>query len=180
MVLFLAKIIAQEYMDVIKLDPALPQSMPVPSVYRCYKCRRILASKLNILDIHPPNDESSTETSFSSSKNNEEDDSDSEGYENYIAQITKKNHSRSTLKSFEENSYKCLQLILIEPLAWMQDITKELKGKIHCPKCSSNVGFFTWKNDCHCPCGFHIWPAFYLTPSKVDFSRTVQNVEATI
>jgi hypothetical protein len=33
---------------------------------------------------------------------------------------------------------------------------------------------------CQCPCGSKVSPAFYLVPSKVEWSNMVQNVEVTV
>jgi len=33
---------------------------------------------------------------------------------------------------------------------------------------------------CQCPCGSKISPAFYLVPSKVEWSNMVQNVQVTV
>lgn len=74
----------------------------------------------------------------------------------------------------------CTKAYFIEPLSWMKDITHCTEGKLYCPKCNFKVGSFTWIMGCHCPCGSQIAPAFYLTPSKVDWSNVVKNVEVTI
>lgn len=33
---------------------------------------------------------------------------------------------------------------------------------------------------CQCPCGARVSPAFYLVPSKVEWSNFVQNVQVTV
>ena len=43
------KVLAPPYTDVIKKDPALHTVRPEPVVYRCKKCRRVLATASNLL-----------------------------------------------------------------------------------------------------------------------------------
>ena len=38
----------------------------------------------------------------------------------------------------------CSEIYFVEPLAWMPSITQSLQGKIHCPKCKSKLGSFSW------------------------------------
>ncbi|XP_076254777.1 dual specificity protein phosphatase MPK-4 [Rhynchophorus ferrugineus] len=45
-------ILPQNFRDLIQTDPGLPQSQPDPNVYRCRKCRRVLACKNNLIS-HP-------------------------------------------------------------------------------------------------------------------------------
>lgn len=49
------KILPQSFADLIKPDPALVRERPDPIVYRCKKCRRVLASQANIIP-HLPRD----------------------------------------------------------------------------------------------------------------------------
>ncbi|CAH1369393.1 dual specificity protein phosphatase MPK-4-like [Tenebrio molitor] len=123
------KILPQEFMDLIKFDPGLTQTHPEPNVYRCKKCRRVLACESNLIT-HKISNEICTKTYF------------------------------------------------IEPLAWM-NVTQNIQDKLYCPKCNTKVGSFSWIMGCQCPCGIQVAPAFYLTPSKVDFTNVVKNVEMT-
>ncbi|RZC39132.1 DSPc domain containing protein [Asbolus verrucosus] len=123
------KILPQTFMDLIKFDPGLTQTQPEPNVYRCKKCRRVLASESNLIT-HKIGGEVCTKTYF------------------------------------------------LEPLAWM-NVTQTTHGKLICPKCSNKIGSFSWIMGCQCPCGVQVAPAFYLTPSKVDFTNVVKNVEMT-
>ncbi|XP_050308982.1 dual specificity protein phosphatase MPK-4 [Anthonomus grandis grandis] len=123
------KILPQNFMDLIQPDPGLPQTQPHPNVYRCKKCRRVLASENNLI-VH------------------------------------------------QENGKKCIKTYFLEPISWM-DVTQTLQGKLHCPKCKHKVGSFSWIMGCQCPCGVQVAPAFYLVPSKVDYTNVVKNVEMT-
>lgn len=128
-----AKILPQDYFDLIKADPGLTQIQPEPNVYRCKKCRRVLAGESNLI-IH----------------------------------IDK-----------TEDKY-CTKTHFMEPLSWMAGVTQNTQGKLHCPKCNNKVGSFSWIMGCQCPCGSQVAPAFYLCPSKVDWTNVVKNVECTI
>ncbi|XP_050497753.1 dual specificity protein phosphatase MPK-4-like [Diabrotica virgifera virgifera] len=123
------KILPQEFHYLIQPDPSLEQTEPEPNVYRCKKCRRILAAESNLL-LH------------------------------------------------ESNGVVCKETYFVEPIAWM-NVLQENQGKILCPKCSTKLGSFSWIMGCQCPCGIQVAPAFYLTPSKVDFCNVVKNLETT-
>lgn len=43
-----------------------------------------------------------------------------------------------------ESAEICTETYFIEPLAWMKDVHKNVQGKLHCPKCSSKLGSFSW------------------------------------
>ncbi|XP_030767050.1 dual specificity protein phosphatase MPK-4-like, partial [Sitophilus oryzae] len=124
------KILPQDFKDLIQPDPGLPQSNPDPNVYRCKKCRRVLACEHNLI-IH-----------LNSAKS------------------------------------KCSQMYFVEPMAWM-NVSQVTQGKLHCPKCSNKVGSFSWVMGCQCPCGVKVAPAFYLVPSKIDYTNVVKNIEVT-
>ncbi|KAF5307783.1 hypothetical protein FQR65_LT06654 [Abscondita terminalis] len=130
-----AKILPQDFFDLIKPDPGLIRIQPEPNVYRCKKCRRIVASESNLI-IHQDGQSA--------------------------------------------NKVYCNKTYFIEPLSWMNNITQTTQGKLHCPKCGTKLGSFSWIMGCQCPCGCQVAPAFYLTPSKVDWTNVVKNVEVTI
>lgn len=169
-------------MDLVKPDPGLIQSNPEPIVYRCRKCRRIIAAKSNLIT-HTPisikdpiNFESKTSTKAEVHAQPSE----------LAEQLNKKlcldsvNNSEKSSDCGAQTAARCKEIIFIEPLAWMHDITKQTQGKLNCPKCQSKLGNFTWINSCNCPCGKNVSPAFYLVPSKVELTHTVQNVEITV
>lgn len=130
-----AKILPRDYYDLIKPDPGLTQVQPEPNVYRCKRCRRIVAAESNLL------------THFDRK---------------------------------ETNHIMCRQTYFIEPLAWMGNITQCTEGKLHCPKCDVKLGSFSWIMGALCPCGCQVAPAFYLVPSKIDWTNVVKNVEITV
>ncbi|KOC65958.1 Dual specificity protein phosphatase 12 [Habropoda laboriosa] len=162
-----AKILPQNCAELIKPDPALATVRPEPTVYRCKKCRRIVASASNILP-HMPK-EKQIWRHISSKKTSKQSKS-----------------SHEPLGPLERNKEEqqpvefCTKILFVEPLAWMPDITHNVEGKLNCPKCSTKLGSFSWIAGSQCPCGSKIAPAFYLVPSKVDWSNAVQNVQVTV
>ncbi|KAG7197840.1 hypothetical protein KM043_001652 [Ampulex compressa] len=159
------KILPQSCVDLIKADPALMTVRPEPTVYRCKKCRRIVASASNILP-HLPREKqiwrhvSSKQTS---------------------KQIKSPQEVVAGAKKAEQRPVEfCNKIYFIEPLAWMPDITHKVEGKLYCPSCNTKLGSFSWIAGSQCPCGSKIAPAFYLVPSKVDWSNAVQNVQVTV
>lgn len=162
-------------MDLVKQDPGLIQTNPEPIVYRCKKCRRIVASKSNIITHKPlPNAQRTKELKLDAYSD------DNTGI--MIDQISDKlkENSLSSDRSSDVDIDVCKDVYFLEPLAWMDGILRQTNGKLHCPKCQSKLGSFSWTMGCHCPCGTQVSPAFYLVPSKVELSRSVQNVQITV
>lgn len=184
-----AKILPQNYMDLVKPDPGLIQSKPEPIVYRCRKCRRIVAAKSNLITHTPA---SNTDVKVADTKHvtfqadihtHDENTSDElqMGGKRLLERVNTLCISSNSDKSADgETLQRCKEILFIEPLAWMLDIGKQTQGKLNCPKCQSKLGNFTWINSCNCPCGKNVSPAFYLVPSKVELTHSVQNVEITV
>lgn len=182
-------------MDLVKQDPGLIQSNPEPIVYRCKKCRRIIAAKSNLIThtaasikeqkmTEPKPKVTSTRAEIHNAPNDEnainEIKPNSKGLLERLNTQLYISSTNSDKSSDCEAQPRCKEIIFIEPLAWMLDITKQTQGKLNCPKCQSKLGNFTWINSCNCPCGKNIFPAFYLVPSKVELTHSVQNVEITV
>lgn len=194
-----AKILPQSCMNLVKPDPALCQSNPEPIVYRCRKCRRIVAAKSNLIThtrvtptkaiavISAPSviaPSAITTTSAIVHATNEDSTC-----VNLMSELVTKmntqigvNSTNSSDRSIDlpDQQSRCKEILFIEPLAWMVDVCKQTQGKLNCPKCQSKLGNFTWINGCNCPCGKNVSPAFYLVPSKVELSHSVKNVEITV
>ncbi|XP_075227720.1 dual specificity protein phosphatase MPK-4 [Lycorma delicatula] len=143
------KILPQDCLDVVRPDPALITVKPDPLVYRCCRCRRIVASASNLLP--------------------------------HVAREkpTWKNEDWPPVVNNEDKPL-CMMTYFIEPLSWMKSVLQSVEGKIYCPKCNSKIGSFSWIMGCQCPCGAKVSPAFYLVPSKVEWSNFVQNVQVTV
>ncbi|KAJ8680385.1 hypothetical protein QAD02_016172 [Eretmocerus hayati] len=163
-----AKIVPQNYGDLIKPDPALLSTHPEPTVYRCKKCRRVVANASNVLP-HKPR-EKQVWRHVSSKRYDKVQRHTKEG----------KAPMENEKKEEEVSDRFCDKTYFIEPLAWMPDIMHKVDGKLHCPKCNSKLGSYSWVSGCQCPCGSKIAPAFYLIPSKVDWSNVVQNIQSTV
>lgn len=114
------KMLPLNFYDLIQTDPGLGQIKCNSRVFRCKKCRRIVAADSNLI----------------------------------LHQAKREN---------------CRKFSFIEPLAWM-NCAQNIEGTLFCPKCNVILGSFNWTLGCKCPCGVRVVPAFYLTPSKVDYS----------
>ncbi|CAH2068141.1 unnamed protein product, partial [Iphiclides podalirius] len=217
------KIIPQLFADLIKPDPGLVRERPDPIVYRCKKCRRIVASQSNIIPhlpkqvkvelakkgIRPPPskltglncaengqllieklkslacqimDQNGKECEASSDSNGsgqiEVQESD-EGTSQVLDGYTEGNMVDASIVARVDE--QCCRLVwFVEPMSWMKGVTNEPHGKLHCPKCQNKIGSFSWIMGCKCPCGQKVAPAFYLVPSKVEWSNIVQNVQITV
>lgn len=208
-----AKRLPVNCMDVVKPDPSVTQEMPDPIVYRCRKCRRVLATKSNLLmhKLKPPGQSPAKHHSLSDVAGFNDDESDSEhkeeemacggtnvapsastvddpeskGKEPPLSYVTEQMR-RSSISSNQSNRSSsekdgiCSRIYFTEPLAWMTDIFHNTQGRLYCPKCTVKLGSFNWVMATKCPCGAEIYPAFYLVPSKTEYSTVVQNVQVTV
>ncbi|XP_014355184.2 dual specificity protein phosphatase MPK-4 [Papilio machaon] len=215
------KIIPQLFADLIKPDPGLVRERPDPIVYRCKKCRRVVASQSNIIPhlpkqvkvelakkgIRPP---PSKLTGLNCAENGQllieklkslacqimdqtiecEESSDSncsaqimqdgdEGTSQVLDGYTEGNMVDSSITA-RGDERSCRLVWFVEPMSWMRGVASEPHGKLHCPKCHNKIGSFSWIMGCKCPCGQKVAPAFYLVPSKVEWSNIVQNVQITV
>ncbi|XP_062563420.1 dual specificity protein phosphatase MPK-4 [Armigeres subalbatus] len=212
-----AKRLPVNCMDVVKPDPAVTQETPEPIVYRCRKCRRVVATKSNLL-LHkqkPPghspakhfnsfgdvvaglnDDESDSETPTKEGDGTEgeattaeptADEPEAKGAVkegssvNYVTeQLRRSSISSDHSQRSSEKDGVCSKIYFTEPLAWMTDIYHNTQGRLYCPKCTVKLGSFNWVMATKCPCGAEIYPAFYLVPSKTEYSTVVQNVQVTV
>lgn len=173
-----AKILPNSFMDIVKPDPGTIQTMPEPIVYRCRKCRRVVACRSNLVT-HKPKDD----PLINIENLNIVDNSPSgfgEGCSDVAATGPITNSDNTSKKSSEQEIIYCKKMFFVEPIAWMKDIISNTQGRLHCPKCSSKLGNFSWVMGCQCPCGHQVSPAFYLVPSRVEYSTVVQNVQVTV
>lgn len=192
-----AKILPQSCMDLVKSDPGLTQPNPEPIVYRCRKCRRVVASKSNIITHRRPaiiraatNDVDSIDIEkLKITSDNQQQCQNSDGslenVEGAIGGGSSNNDDddddgcEKSSKIKTTNNF-CTEMYFVEPLTWMDGILRQTQGKLNCPKCHCKLGNFSWIMGCQCPCGLHVSPAFYLVPAKIDLCRSVQNVQKTI
>ncbi|EAT34447.1 AAEL013312-PA, partial [Aedes aegypti] len=183
-----AKRLPVNCMDVVKPDPAVTQETPEPIVYRCRKCRRVIATKSNLLTHKqkPPDGSAPTgsedATAVPAADTTEAKISSKEGPSMcYVTEQMRRSSITSDLSQrSSEKDGVCSKIYFTEPLAWMTDIFHNTQGRLYCPKCTVKLGSFNWVMATKCPCGAEIYPAFYLVPSKTEYSTVVQNVQVTV
>ncbi|XP_052867737.1 dual specificity protein phosphatase MPK-4 [Anopheles cruzii] len=200
-----AKRLPTECMDVVKGDPGVVQESPEPFVYRCRKCRRVVASRSNLL-LHKPKaattalsqlpakvgrepettlEESAADETIGTANDAEVGTEASISMAPAAGELTEQLRrssisSEHSTRSSDKETAMCSKIYFIEPLAWMTDIYRNTQGRLYCPKCTVKLGSFNWVMATKCPCGAEIFPAFYLVPSKTEYSTVVQNVQVTV
>jgi dual specificity phosphatase 12 len=183
-----AKVLPPSFMNLLAADPGLMQEKPEPHVYRCRKCRRIVASKSNLIT-HTPKDQ---ENSYDSPvpKRREKLES-SQKYLNFecqeepgnsltdgIVEITDQVMAASISdKSLTNEPQICKRTFFVEPMTWMKEVVHNVEGKLYCPSCKGKIGSFNWAMASKCPCGAQVSPSFYLVPSRIEYSNIVQNMQ---
>ncbi|XP_032526897.2 dual specificity protein phosphatase MPK-4-like isoform X2 [Danaus plexippus] len=209
------KILPQCFADLIKPDPGLIRERPDPIVYRCKKCRRIVASQSNIIphipkqvkvelakkNMRPPPSKhtglncaengqllieklknlacqmmESKLTADDSPGRSEESGQDSDGAAHTGDEYMEHNVDGATCRL---GPNVCRLMWFVEPMSWMK-ATSSPQGRLACPQCGAKIGSYSWVMGCKCPCGQKVAPAFYLVPSKVEWSNIVQNVQTTV
>ncbi|XP_052133667.1 dual specificity protein phosphatase MPK-4-like [Frankliniella occidentalis] len=163
-----ARILPTGFMDLVKSDPSLIRVKPEPLVYRCRKCRRIVASASNILPHIPKENPKWTDPR--------------------LTELTRRSSGTFGGQPSQtpdgagdcDKTTACRETYFVEPLSWMAEVPHQQQGKLNCPKCATKLGSFSWIMGCQCPCGAKVSPAFYLVPSKVEWSNFVQNVQVTV
>lgn len=184
-----AKILPSSFMNLLAPDPGLMQERPEPHVYRCRKCRRIVASKSNLITHKPKDLENSYESPLSQRKEKlesghkflsidcqeeEAGNSTTDG----IAEVTDQVMLASlSNKSLTNEPQVCTKTFFVEPMTWMKEVAHNVEGKLYCPSCKGKIGSFNWAMASKCPCGAQVSPSFYLVPSRIEYSNIVQNMQ---
>ncbi|KAJ2946760.1 hypothetical protein O0L34_g12824 [Tuta absoluta] len=125
-------------------------------------------------------DSGSPEQSQSHRTDSNMQDSDEGPSSQVLDGYTEQNMVDNSIAARADAPEACRQMWFVEPMTWMKGVTNEANGKLHCPKCNTKIGSFSWVMGCKCPCGQKVAPAFYLVPSKVEWSNIVQNVQITV
>lgn len=175
-----AKILPQSFHSVVRPDPDITRENPEPIVFRCRRCRRVLATKSHVLEHRS---RSIVPTSGPASGLEVELPATVSGGEPRLLEQLAERIRKASLGSPNHEttaSNQCRSLLFVEPIAWMHRIMLNTQGRLYCPKCEQKLGNFSWVNACQCPCGETMTPAFYLIPSKVELSKAVQNVQTTV
>ncbi|XP_071700956.1 probable inactive dual specificity protein phosphatase-like At4g18593 [Rutidosis leptorrhynchoides] len=108
-------------------------------IYRCKKCRRIVASEDQIV----PHERGQGQKCFN---------------------WKKRTGDNTTL---DEQPSECSS-IFVEPMKWMQAVEEGNVGqKLQCIGCNARLGYFSWVG-MQCNCGTWVNPAFQLHKSRID------------
>ncbi|KAI9121199.1 hypothetical protein K1719_008232 [Acacia pycnantha] len=109
------------------------------AIYRCKKCRRIIASEENIVSHQHGKGDSSFKW--------------------------KKRSGNQWDK--EKQQMECTSLF-VEPMKWMQAVQEgSVEDKLLCMGCNARLGYFNWAG-MQCSCGAWVNPAFQLHKSRLD------------
>ncbi|KAI5590995.1 hypothetical protein BDE02_04G049000 [Populus trichocarpa] len=109
-----------------------------PVIYRCKRCRRIVASEENIV----PHERGKGEQCFKWNK--------------------------KSVDSCENQEPPECSSIFVEPMKWMLTVQEGFVGeKLQCMGCKARLGSFNWAG-MQCNCGTWINPAFLLHKNKLD------------
>ncbi|XP_061358532.1 probable inactive dual specificity protein phosphatase-like At4g18593 [Gastrolobium bilobum] len=123
-------------------EPSTPESETTTKpqlIYRCKKCRRIVASEDNIVS----HERGKGESSFKWKKRS------SEPWE------------------MEKQPADCTS-IFVEPMKWMQAVQEgHVEEKLLCMSCNARLGNFNWAG-MQCSCGAWVNPAFQMHKSRLD------------
>lgn len=181
-----ARILPSSFNNLFSPDPGLNQERPEPHVYRCRKCRRIVAAKSNLITHKLKDQENSYDSPLPRRKQKQqflsgvshEAAGNSTDYE-AIVELTDKVlvATLSDDKSLEQESQICTKTFFVEPMAWMKEVKDNVEGKLYCPKCNCKIGSFNWVMASKCPCGQQVSPSFYLVPSKIEYSNVICNLQ---
>lgn len=118
--------------------PALESMTERSTVYRCKKCRRVVARDENVIG----HDAGGGESAF-------------------------KHHKRGGKRGVTEERPVCTS-IFVEPMQWMTTVEEGVvEGKLQCVKCEARLGNFNWSG-MQCSCGAWVTPAFQLHKSRMD------------
>lgn len=108
-------------------------------IYRCKKCRRIVAARENLV----PHEAGKGELCFKWQKRS--GDSQKKG----------------------EEPVECTS-IFVEPMKWMESVQEgHVEEKLLCTGCKGRLGYFNWAG-MQCSCGAWVNPAFQLHKSRLD------------
>lgn len=152
-----ARILPSPYLSLLSPDPGLMTERPEPHVYRCRKCRRILASKSNLITHKPKDQENCYQSPLMTQKSEsthkflelatQEEEGQSLDFEAIVEvtdQVMRTNLSDKSLAAKDQEPENCSRIYFIEPMAWMKDIINNVEGKLYCPSCKSKIGSFNW------------------------------------
>lgn len=115
------------------------------ALYRCRKCRQILATQSSILPHYP-----------------------------------KQRQSWTKILSSPAPLGDCKEGLFLEPLPWMTKVFSSFSDRLHCSKCNSKLGSFSWLSSVSCPCGGSMSPGIYINVNRVDRCSMLKEVEVNL
>jgi len=134
-------------------DPGSSSNRPLPfpnvlesktehsTLYRCKKCRRVVARDENVMG----HDVGGGEAAFKWQK-------------------------RGGKRGMTDERPVCTS-IFVEPMQWMTTVEEGVvEGKLQCVKCEARLGNFNWSG-MQCSCGAWVTPAFQLHKSRMDAAQ---------
>ena len=116
------------------------------ALYRCRKCRQILATQSSVLPHYPRQRQSWT----------------------------------NILSSPAHSPIECKEGLFLEPLPWMGKVFSSLSDRLHCSKCNSKLGSFSWLGHVSCGCGGTMSPGIYVNVNRVDRCSMLKEVEVNL
>lgn len=153
----------------IKPDPAIQQEAPEPIVFRCKRCRRILANKSYLL-LHFVSKSRDDEVLSNLVENTHSQQMDQNLQKLLLTSIENSQSEKS-----QQETEVCADAYFFEPIAWMTDIANHTQGSLNCPKCKAKLGKFNWIMSSKCPCGKQVSKIFTFLLNCFVFTEIYSN-----
>ncbi len=140
--------------------PAKPLPLLPPRlVYRCKRCRHVLATDNDVQPHQQPTEDLQQ------------------------LRFVKRGHTNRVIL-VQQGSTVCSHYFLAEPLKkWMQlEVErKQIEGRFLCPTvtCGAKIGGYSWRGS-RCSCGKWVIPAFHLNSSRVDEVKAAESEVKTL
>lgn len=143
-----AKILPQSFHNVVRPDPDITREMPEPIVFRCRRCRRVLASKSHVLE-HRARSSAAVESGVVAAQSTDGEKATATAHQQLPERLRKASlgspgHEAKASPGGVGTS--CRSLLFVEPIAWMPRIMLNTQGRLYCPKCEQKLGNFSWVN----------------------------------
>lgn len=137
------------------------------TVYKCKKCRMALATTENILP-HWTTVTSAGELELIT-------------WPKMLTQLLQTETQEDSQKILFSKENHCKIGIFLEPLQWMNVCHAVSENQtLHCSKCHTKLGSFSWSSSIKCGCGAAMAPAFFIHLNKVDKCTMHKEIEAVI
>lgn len=137
-----AKILPSNFFDLVKIDPEITQANPEPIVYRCKRCRRIVASKSNLIThkskepqdlsyqspvavaqaVEPAPAPPKPQQHFLTTLHQEQaarNSTPTDSVENLAEKLRTSSFSDKSSSDKEKEAVTCTKTFFVEPLGWM-------------------------------------------------------------